>query len=25
MTEDVRGLVMHPTYEIHLERTWLAT
>jgi peptide/nickel transport system substrate-binding protein len=24
MTEDVRGLVMHPTFEIHLERTWLA-
>jgi hypothetical protein len=23
MTEDVRGLVMHPTFEIHLERTWL--
>jgi len=24
MTEDVNGLVMHPTFEIHLERTWLA-
>ncbi|MBA3324250.1 MAG: ABC transporter substrate-binding protein [Rhodobacteraceae bacterium] len=23
MTADVRGLVMHPTFEIHLERTWL--
>ena len=23
MTEDVHGLVMHPTFEIHLERTWL--
>ena len=23
MTEEVRGLVMHPTFEIHLERTWL--
>ena len=25
MTQDVNGLVMHPTFEIHLERTWLAT
>jgi peptide/nickel transport system substrate-binding protein len=25
MTDDVRGLVMHPTFQIHLERTWLAT
>ncbi len=25
MTEDVNGLVMHPTFEIHLETTWLAT
>jgi peptide/nickel transport system substrate-binding protein len=24
MTEDVRGLAMHPTFEIHLEKTWLA-
>jgi len=24
MTEDVMGLEMHPTYEIHLERVWLA-
>ncbi len=24
MTEDVNGLVMHPTFEIHLEDTWLA-
>jgi peptide/nickel transport system substrate-binding protein len=24
-TEEVRGLEMHPTYEIHLERTWLDT
>lgn len=23
MTQDVQGLEMHPTYEIHLERTWL--
>jgi len=23
MTSDVRGLVMHPTFEIHLEKTWL--
>jgi peptide/nickel transport system substrate-binding protein len=23
MTPDVHGLVMHPTFEIHLERTWL--
>ena len=23
MTEEVNGLVMHPTFEIHLERTWL--
>jgi peptide/nickel transport system substrate-binding protein len=23
MTDDVRGLVMHPTFEIHLEKTWL--
>jgi peptide/nickel transport system substrate-binding protein len=22
-TDDVRGLEMHPTFEIHLERTWL--
>jgi peptide/nickel transport system substrate-binding protein len=25
MTSDVKGLVMHPTFEIHLERTWLDT
>jgi peptide/nickel transport system substrate-binding protein len=25
MTEDVNGLVMHPTFEIHLETTWLAS
>ena len=25
MTADVNGLVMHPTFEIHLENTWLAT
>lgn len=25
MTEDVQGLVMHPTFEIHLEKTWLAS
>lgn len=25
MTEDVRGLAMHQTFEIHLERTWLET
>ena len=24
MTADVNGLVMHPTFEIHLEDTWLA-
>lgn len=24
MTADVNGLVMHPTFEIHLEKTWLA-
>lgn len=24
MTQDVNGLVMHPTFEIHLEKTWLA-
>ncbi len=24
MTPNVNGLVMHPTFEIHLERTWLA-
>jgi peptide/nickel transport system substrate-binding protein len=24
MTEDVNGLVMHPQFEIHLEKTWLA-
>lgn len=24
MTPGVRGLVMHPTFEIHLEETWLA-
>jgi peptide/nickel transport system substrate-binding protein len=24
MTDDVNGLVMHPTFEIHLETTWLA-
>lgn len=24
MTPDVRGLVMHPTFEIHLEKTWLS-
>lgn len=24
MTDDVNGLVMHPTFEIHLEKTWLA-
>ena len=23
MTADVHGLVMHPTFEIHLEKTWL--
>jgi peptide/nickel transport system substrate-binding protein len=23
MTPDVRGLAMHPTFEIHLEKTWL--
>jgi len=23
MTPDVQGLVMHPTFEIHLEKTWL--
>ena len=23
MTQDVHGLVMHPTFEIHLEKTWL--
>jgi peptide/nickel transport system substrate-binding protein len=23
MTDGVQGLVMHPTFEIHLERTWL--
>jgi peptide/nickel transport system substrate-binding protein len=23
MTEEVNGLVMHPTFEIHLENTWL--
>jgi peptide/nickel transport system substrate-binding protein len=23
MTENVHGLVMHPTFEIHLEKTWL--
>ena len=23
MTEDVHGLVMHQTFEIHLEKTWL--
>lgn len=23
MTRDVRGLVMHPTFEIHLEDTWI--
>jgi peptide/nickel transport system substrate-binding protein len=23
MTAEVQGLVMHPTFEIHLERTWL--
>ncbi len=23
MTADVRGLVMHPTFEVHLEKTWL--
>ncbi len=23
MTADVRGLAMHPTFEIHLEKTWL--
>lgn len=23
MTAEVRGLAMHPTFEIHLERTWL--
>ena len=23
MTEDVHGLAMHPTFEIHLEKTWL--
>ena len=23
MTEAVNGLVMHPTFEIHLETTWL--
>jgi peptide/nickel transport system substrate-binding protein len=23
MTPEVKGLVMHPTFEIHLERTWL--
>jgi peptide/nickel transport system substrate-binding protein len=22
-TPDVRGLAMHPTFEIHLEETWL--
>jgi peptide/nickel transport system substrate-binding protein len=25
MTDDVRGLAMHPTFRIHLEGTWLAT
>jgi peptide/nickel transport system substrate-binding protein len=25
MTTDVNGLVMHPTFEIHLEKTWLST
>ena len=25
MTEDVRGLAMHPTFRIHLEGTWLDT
>ncbi len=25
MTDDVQGLVMHPTFEIHLETTWLST
>ncbi|MBP7000905.1 ABC transporter substrate-binding protein [Amaricoccus sp.] len=25
MTDDVHGLVMHPTFEIHLEKTWLAS
>ncbi len=25
MTLDVNGLVMHPTFEIHLEDTWLST
>jgi peptide/nickel transport system substrate-binding protein len=25
MTSYVKGLVMHPTFEIHLERTWLDT
>lgn len=24
MTENVHGLVMHPTFEIHLEKTWLS-
>jgi peptide/nickel transport system substrate-binding protein len=24
MTAEVNGLVMHPTFEIHLEKTWLA-
>jgi peptide/nickel transport system substrate-binding protein len=23
MTPDVHGLAMHPTFEIHLEKTWL--
>ena len=24
MTENVHGLAMHPTFEIHLEKTWLS-
>ncbi|MBP7241595.1 ABC transporter substrate-binding protein [Amaricoccus sp.] len=24
-TDDVHGLVMHPTFEIHLEKTWLSS
>lgn len=24
MTPDIHGLVMHPTFEIHLEKTWLS-